>query len=86
MDHYRLMTECAEECRRQSDALVAEVLRGGVIGTATRTSVTDVVVVLRKMAKQLDAYAERRREEATLLHAASVRFGQHGNHLNYNNE
>jgi hypothetical protein len=45
-----------------------------------------VVVVLRKMAKQLDQHAERRKEEATLLNAATVRFGQHGNHLNYYTE
>ena len=86
MDCYRLMKESAEECRRQSDALVAEVLQGGVIGTATRTAVTDVVAVLRNTAKRLDGFAERRKEEAALLHAGSVRFGQHGNHVNYRNE
>ena len=86
MDRYSETKECADECRRQSAALVAEVLRGGVIGTATRNAVTEVVVVLGKMAKRLDGLAQKRKAEATLLHAASVRFGQRAHDINYSSE
>jgi len=86
MDRYSAMKKCADECRRQSAALVEEVLRGGVIGTATRNAVTNVVVVLGKMAKRLDGLAEKRKGEAALLHAGSVRFGQSGHDINYSSE